>query len=404
LGVREEIVAEHTLVVAHELFQEAYDLLPMGILIVDAQGLIVVVNQSLERLLGYNRSELVGRSLECLVPKRVEHLHRVARDGYARHAIARPMGAGRELLACHRDGHEIPVEIGLSPVTRGTERFVVSTIVDVSERRQLEEQLQQVQKEVAIGNLAAGIVHDFNNILLSILGYAELALGAVSISPDIRSHLGDIIENTHRGRDLVEHILNFARKKDPVRGAVAWETIIRDSLRLMRVSLPANVRVHVMSEPDVSDVWADPVELQQTFVNLVTNAIHASSPKGGMIEVRLGTRRVDSDVPDLQSNTRPEFHVCLSVIDEGVGMPPHVLERIFEPFFTTKPPGKGTGLGLSVIRRIVKALRGTVVVNSHEGHGTRVDVCLPVVTDIVDGTNGGPVPDKSKGSSEHSVS
>jgi signal transduction histidine kinase len=312
------------------------------------------------------------------------------------------MGAGRELLARHRDGREIPVEIGLCPVTRGTEHFVVGTIVDVSERRHLEEQLQQVQKEVAIGNLAAEIAHDFNNILLGILGYAELAQGAVPISPEISSHLGDIIENTHRGRDLVGRILGFARKKNPVRRAVGWDAVIRDSIRLMRVSLPANVRVHVKSEPDVSDVWADPVELQQTFVNLLTNAIHASSPKGGTIEVRLGSRRVDAKT--LQTDAAGEFCVCLSVIDEGAGMSPHILQQIFEPFFTTKPPGKGTGLGLSVTRRIVNGLGGAVTVDSHEGHGTRVDVCLPAAAEPDDESDGGIMPDGTVSKSDHFVS
>jgi PAS domain S-box-containing protein len=399
-------VSENTLGVAHEWFQDAYDLLPMGIVVVDSAGLIVVVNQALERLLGYDHSALVGQSIECLVPSHLEHPHRVARDDYARHAVPRPMGAGRELLARHRDGREIPVEIGLSPVTRGNERLIVTTLVDVSERRQLQEQLQQMQKEVAIGNLAAGIAHDFNNILLGILGYAELAQGATSISPEILSHLDDIIENTKRGRDLVGRILTFARKTDPVRHSVGWGGVIRDSLRLMRLSLPANVSVHVRLEPDVPDVLADPIELQQTLINLVTNAIHASSPKGGTIEVRLGIRGVNDDV-DLRppSDSQPNRQwVCLSVIDEGTGMPPSVLDQIFEPFFTTKPAGKGTGLGLSVTRRIIRGLGGVVEVQSQEGRGTRVEIRLPAATEPPGSVKVQVFPEHVANGSERSVS
>lgn len=365
---------------AQEGFQQAYDLLPLGVVIVDAKGFIVLVNQGLEHLLGYDRSELVGQSIECLVPKHLEQRHRAVRDEYARQATARPMGAGRELMARHRDGREIPVEVGLRPINRGMERFVVSTIVDVSARRQLEEQVQQIQKETTIGNLAAGIAHDFNNILLGILGYAELARDLEPINPEALSHVDDIMNIAHGGRDLVGRILNFVRKKDSARRPIAWEAIICESIRLMRVSFPANVRVHVQPDADVPDVWADPTELQQTFINLLTNAVHASTPKGGTIEVRLGTRQFDSAVATVQSNSGNENWVCLSVIDEGEGMSPHVLARIFEPFFTTKPPGKGTGLGLSVTRRIVNALGGAVSVQSQEGRGTQIDVCLPIAT------------------------
>lgn len=387
---------------AQERFQQAYDLLPMGIVIVDAKGFIVLVNHGLERLLGYDRSELLGQSIECLVPKNLEQRHRAARHDYDRQAVARPMGVGRELMARHRDGHEIPVEIGLSPINHGEKRFVVSTIVDVSERRQLEEKVQQVQKETTIGNLAAGIAHDFNNILLGILGYTELARELQPINPETESHLDDIMNIAQRGRDLVGRILNFARKKEPVRRPIGWERIISDSIRLMRVSLPANVSVHLQPGHDVPDVWADPTELQQTFINLLTNAIHASARKGGAIQVRLDKRQFDGEVATQQSNDRNRQCVCLSIIDEGEGMSPRVLAHLFEPFFTTKPPGKGTGLGLSVTRRIVNALGGTVSVQSQEGRGTRIDVCLPVASG--DGSDGELAPKSPLDGGEHCLS
>lgn len=369
--------------VAPASFQEAYDLLPMSIVIVDAKGVIVVVNRGLERLLGYERSELVGQSIECLVPKHLEHAHRAMRQGYASHAVPRSMGAGRELLARRRDGQEIPVEIGLSPITQGGEHYVVSTLVDVSERRNLEQQLQQVQKEVAVGNLVSGIAHDFNNILLGILGHAELLKEEAATNPDRQSSLEIIIESTLRGRDLIERILNFTRKRKPVRRAVQWESVIHDSIRLMRVSLPANVRIHVRTEPDVPDVLADPIELQQVFMNLITNAVHASTQRGGTIDVQLHVRQLNGDVLVVPSERHLADCVCMSVTDEGLGMSPAVLKQIFTPYFTTKPPGKGTGLGLSVTQRLVKGLGGSVIVNSREGQGTRVEICIPITTEAI---------------------
>ncbi|HEY5955767.1 MAG TPA: ATP-binding protein [Polyangiaceae bacterium] len=369
--------------VALASFQEAYDHLPMGIVIVDAKGLIVVVNRGLERLLGYERTQLVGQSVECLLPRHLEHVHRDVRRGYASHAVPRSMGGGRALLARRRDGQEIPVEIGLSPVTQGGKHFVVSTLVDVSERRNMEQQLQQVQKEVAVGNLVSGIAHDFNNILLGILGHAELSKGAAATDPDLQNSLEIIIENGQRGRDLIERILNFTRERKPVRCAVQWESVIHDAIRLMRVSLPSNVRIHVRTEPEVPDVLADPIELQQVFMNLITNAVHASTQHGGTIDVQLSVRSFDGDVLVAPSDHHLADCVCMSVTDEGIGMSPAVLTQIFTPYFTTKPPGKGTGLGLSVTHRLVKGLGGTVVVSSREGQGTQVEICLPIATEVI---------------------
>lgn len=370
---------DSTLHITHELLKVAFEQLPLGIVVVDAQGVIVVANQSLERLLGYNSEELAGQNVERLIPESYALSHRAARAEYSRHAQARPMGVGRELVARHRDGHNIPVEIGLSPITLGGARFVVSTLVDVTERRQLESQLLQAQKLEAIGNLASGITHDFNNILSGILGYAELAKLAAADSPEAQANLDVVIETTLRGRDLVDRILKFARKGKPERRAINWQPVLRDAVKLMRVSLPPNVAIRVQRDSTVPDVLADPVELQQIFLNLVMNAVHAMAKNGGTIEALVAEKRLEPTLVAAHPEIQTEMQVCLSVIDNGAGMTPSTLARIFEPFFTTKAPGEGTGLGMFVIQRVVKNLGGTVIVNSNEGKGTRVDVYLPVV-------------------------
>ena len=226
--------------------------------------------------------------------------------------------------------------------------------------------------------MASGIAHDFNNILSGILGYAELAKVAVSGSFEAQANLSQVIDTTLQGRDLVERILTFARKGNPHRRSVNWQPVLKDAVKLMRVSLPPNVDIQIDRNSVVPDVLADPVELQQVFMNLVMNSVHAMAPSGGTIEVRVAAMPLASDLTGTQPESQAEPQVCLSVIDNGAGMTPATRSRIFEPFFTTKAPGEGTGLGMFVIQRVVTNLGGTVVVKSTEGTGTQVDVYLPV--------------------------
>jgi PAS domain S-box-containing protein len=368
---------DSTFYVTQELSRVVFEHLPLGIVIIDAQGVIVMANGGLEQMLGYHTDELVGQRIELLLPDRYARSHSAARLDYLAHAQARPMGVGRELTARHRDGHEIPVEIGLNPVTVGEGQFVISTLVDVTERRQLEHQLLQAQKQEVIGNLASGIAHDFNNILLGILGYTELAKVAARDVSDVWTNLDVVIETTHRGRDLVDHILTFARNGEPHRRSVNWKSVLKDGVKLMRPSLPPNVDICVQGDSVVPDVLADPVELQQIFMNLVMNAVHAVKQDGGVVDVRVAEVQREPSLA-ARPDKLAEMQVRLSVIDNGVGMTPDVLNRVFEPFFTTKSPGEGTGLGMFVVQRVVSNLGGTVAVESSEDKGTRVDVYLPV--------------------------
>ena len=171
-------------VVSDEFILTAFERCPSGLMVVNSSGKIITVNREVERQFGYTREELLGQSVEMLVPESLSPGHSKLREQFAAVSIARPMGAGRELFGRHKDGRQIPVEIGLSSIPTPSEIFVLATIVDVSERRQMEERLKQVHKLEALGSLASGLSHDFNNILLGIVGYTELARNAVAgISP-----------------------------------------------------------------------------------------------------------------------------------------------------------------------------------------------------------------------------
>jgi PAS domain S-box-containing protein len=363
--------------VTDEFIRTAFERCPSGLIVVDGAGHITVVNQEVERLFGYSRNELLGQPVELLVPLHSTGGHAKLREEYARSPDARRMGSGRELFARHKDGHEIPVEIGLSPITTPEGIFILGTIVDVSERRDLEERLRQTQKLEAIGNLASGIAHDFNNILLGIVGYSELAREAARDLPLVTSDLDIVIDNARRGRDLVNRILFFTRKSQPARAPTNLTAPVRDAVQLLRATLPPNIEIREGFDATSPHVVADGNELHQIAMNLATNAAYAMKNNGGILEIRVGPVTVDQAFASAHPGAHPGLYVRLQISDTGVGIPAQVLERIFEPFYTTKPQGEGTGLGLSVIKQIVLSLGGTIEVSSKLGEGTRFDVYLP---------------------------
>ena len=360
-----------------EFIRTAFERCPSGLIVVDRFGIVTVVNQEVENLFGYARAELLGKSVEMLVPGSFASAHAGLREEYTQHPTARRMGAGRELSARHKDGREIPVEIGLSPIATPEGIFVLGTIVDVRERRALEQQLRQTHKLEAIGTLASGIAHDFNNILLGISGYAELARESAKALPSVVEDLSVVIDTAKRGRDLVNRILYFTRKSQPSRGPINLETPVHEAIQLLRATLPPNIEIRESFYRSTPEVVADGNELHQIAMNLATNAAYAMKDHGGVLEIRVGPVTVAKLFADAHEGMHAGLHVRFCVSDTGVGIAEDALARIFDPFFTTKPQGEGTGLGLSVIRSIVRSLGGAIEVTSRVGEGTRFDVYVP---------------------------
>ena len=355
---------------------------PSGLLLVDADGHIVLVNQEIGRLFGYSREELLGKPVEILIPKSAREGHVDFRGGFMAKPQVRQMGVGRDLNGLRKDGTEFPVEIGLTPVVTDEGLCVVSSVVDISARRwaeekqhRLEEQLQQAQKLEAIGTLAGGIAHDFNNILAAIVGYSELASGLVE-DPDAQKALAEILGAARRGQGVVGRILEFSRRQEPERRPVALEEMVDEGARLLRPVLPATVEMEIKRDPKAPPVLADATSLQQILLNLGTNAVHAM-PDGGELEISLTSQYVRDSMAREHPDLREGPYAILTVRDTGWGIEEEVLGRVFEPLFTTKSRGEGSGLGLAVVQRIVKQHDGMLQIESEPGQGTTVRCFFP---------------------------
>ena len=246
-------------------------------------------------------------------------------------------------------------------------------------RASTEQQLRQSQKMEALGTLAGGIAHDFNNILTAIIGNAQLGAMDAGKAQESREAFNEVLQAAERAADLVRRILLFSRRQDIARQPIDVRPVVEDALKLVRVSMPKDITIRTEFEDDLPPVSGDASQLYQVMMNLSTNAVHAMSPGGGMLTVRLETVTLGSEARALAVELSAGMYVRVAVRDTGVGMTRQVIERLFEPFFTTKGHG-GTGLGLSVVHGIVRDHDGAVTVASEPGKGSEFHVYLPTAT------------------------
>jgi len=252
------------------------------------------------------------------------------------------------------------------------------------EKQKIATRLRQAQKMESIGTLAGGIAHDFNNILSAIMGYSEMTLYKLSDDSKARSNLEQVLLASNRARDLVNQILAFSRQSEQTRKPVQIGPLVKETLKLMRASLPTTINIMEQINEKGALIEADPTQIHQVLMNLCTNASDAMREKGG------GALKVDLDrlnlyekeaallYPDLNAG----IYEMVSVSDTGDGMDSATIERIFDPYFTTKKAGKGTGMGLAVAHGIVKSHGGVINVHSEQGKGTTFQVLLPSIDGV----------------------
>jgi PAS domain S-box-containing protein len=335
---------------------------PNGMLLVDEGGTIVMVNTSVLRQFGYGRDELLGKSVEMLIPGPLRSGHRQYRAGFTRTPQVRSMGSGRELFGLRKDGSELAVEIGLTPIQTAKGMRVLASIVDISERKRLEMQLRRAERLAELGTLASGMAHEIGTPMNVILGRAEYLLQRAT-DEGMKKGLTTIITQVERITKVMKQLLAFARRRTPEWRTIDLGEIVDDTLEMFQERIAeSRITIDKTIESSLPPVRADRDQLIQVLINLVMNSIHAM-PEGGQLKLSLA---------------RDGSSVCLGLADTGHGMPEEIRSKVFEPFFTTKDFGKGTGLGLTVVKGIIEEHGGTIEVESVVDKGTTFWIRLPL--------------------------
>ncbi len=277
------------------------------------------------------------------------------------------------------DGEIFPVEVLLTAIGKWDDGFLHVVWRDITERKQLEEQLLQSQKMEAVGQLAGGIAHDFNNLLVAIIGHSDLLEADLTAQPHLLSRIHQIQRASSRAAALVRQLLAFSRKQRIHRRVIDLNALLIDLEQLLRRLIGEEIQLNIKPTATVIPISVDPGQIEQVIVNLITNARDAL-PDGGEIDVSISPVTL-TETPDGATLTiEPGHFAKLSVRDTGAGMSEETISRAFEPFFTTKEVGKGTGLGLSTVYGIVRQDHGTIVISSEKQQGTTIEVFLPRAT------------------------
>ncbi|MFO7715151.1 PAS domain S-box protein [Desulfosarcina sp.] len=381
LGIARDITerkkSESELINQKRLFETMFNTIPDGVVITNTQREIQLANKGMGSTFGYKPEALLGKSTQILY---------ASQSGYIETGTSvfenKSINPENLYVTRYRDksGREFSGETFGAKLFDESGQWIgnLGIMRDITEREQAAMRIQQAQKIESIGSLAGGIAHDFNNLLFPIVGLAELLME--DLAPDSQEHENaeEIYNAGKRGSDLVKQILAFSRQSEHKKIPVRVQQVLKEVLKLCRATIPANIEITRNISSDCGMVMADPTQIHQIAMNLITNAYHAVEPTGGKISVQLRAIEIDRD-ESAHSLLRPGQYVMLSVSDTGCGIDPKIVDKIFDPYFTTKGQGKGTGLGLSVVHGIVKQYNGDIKVYSEAGIGTTINVYLPLM-------------------------
>jgi two-component system cell cycle sensor histidine kinase/response regulator CckA len=351
----------------------------------DLKGNYTSINKAGEQITGYTRDEVLTLNLAHTIA--LEDLPKA--QELITSQIAREKVTTCEMTIIAKDGRRIAVEANNRLVFQNGVPVGVQGIArDVTERKQLEDQLRQSQKMESIGTLAGGIAHDFNNLLTAITGYSELALSSLGSNDSLRPKIVEIRKAGHRAAALTRQLLAFSRKQILQPRVLDLNTVVVGISKMLARVIGEDVEMRIEVAPTLDRIKADLGQMEQILINLAVNARDAM-PNGGLLTIATSNVHLHGKYISQHAVSTAGHYVVLSVSDNGCGMDTETRAHIFEPFYTTKEVGAGTGLGLSMVYGIVKQSGGTIWVYSEEGKGTSFKIYLPRVDDVVDAVNAG---------------
>jgi two-component system sensor kinase FixL len=361
---------------AEERSRLLVDAAPYAMIMVDSSAKMVLVNTQAEAVFGYPREELLGQPIEMLIPERFSAGHPKLHKGYLANPEARAMGAGRDLFGRRKDGTEVPVEIGLNPIRTSEGRFVLASIIDITERRQAEREALEQRDELfhlarvsSLGQLSGSLAHELNQPLGIILSNAQAAQRMLDQEPpdlaELREILADIVGEDRRAGEVITRLRSLLKRGQTRLIPLALNEVIEDVLRLLRSDIVARgVTIQTALVGGLPQVPGDPVQLQQVLLNLIINGCDAmaeNAPLDRILKI---------------STSLQEDKVWVSVEDQGCGLPDGDASRIFQPFVTTK--SHGLGIGLSICRSIIAAHHGRLWAEPNAGSGTTFHLELQI--------------------------
>jgi len=349
---------------------------PAMIFVKDADsGRFVLLNRFGEDLLGYDRRDVIGKTDYDIFPK--EQADRfVARDRdvlVSHQALVTPEESITTRIRGVKLLHTTEVAV---PDQTGAMRYLVGFSVDISERREIEQQLRHALKMEAVGQLTGGVAHDFNNLLGIIIGNLDLVLDAVKGDKALKEIAQAALDGALRGAEVTQRLLAFSRRQPVQPMRINLNDRLQQIVPMLRRTLGDPISVQLHAAPELWSVLVDSSQTDTALLNLAVNSRDAM-PQGGVLTIETANVHLDSAFASRHLEMRAGDYVRLTVKDTGAGIPPAVLERVFEPFFTTKGTGKGTGLGLSMVYGFVKQSGGHIKIDSEVGHGTSVTIHLP---------------------------
>ncbi len=374
--ITERLRAEEALREAHHLLETIIQTSPLAIIVLDTDGRVKLWNRAAEQIFGWSAAEVQNQLLPIIPEERREEFCRLLNAELQGHGQA-----GLPLQHQRKDGSSIAVRLWSAPLCDASGQCwgAMGVFEDVTEKRQLEEQLRQTQKLEAVGRLAGGVAHDFNNLLTVIFGSVELLLDRLPAESPLRHHAEEIHKAANHAANLTRQLLAFSRKQVLQPRVLDLNVVVRDMQPILRRLIPKNIELVIRTAADVGTVRADPGQLEQVILNLAVNARDAM-PAGGTLILETANLTLDACHARTQPNLPPGPYVLLAVTDTGCGMDHETLAHIFEPFFTTKGESGGIGLGLTTVYGVIEQSGGHIIVDSEPGRGSTFKIYLPQVT------------------------